>query len=186
MACDDETLSKFRIERSLKVFCKVILELQLPKHLWWILDDNVKSRQRQGDVLTLFEQIGIESKKFVEVYGARWKSKAGVLPCPLAVTTYDNCNFVTVCLNKSEVGSTCYVEESGIVKKNDDKMQYVKDVISERVQLEVDAYLRKMTDESNTADDMDTTDVGEADTSFDTTTSGDTDASMEEVDGSHV
>ena len=40
-------------------------------------------------------------------------------------------------------------------------MQYVKDVISERVQLEVDAYLRKMTDESNTANDMDTTEFME-------------------------
>ena len=66
-------------------------------------------------------------------------------------------------------------------------MQYVKDVISERVQLEVDAYLRKMTDESSTSttDDMDiSVGDGDADTSFDTTSSGDTDTSMEEVDGS--
>ena len=123
----------------------------------------------------------------------------GVLPFPLAITKFNDCNFVTVCLNESDRVSTPSVAESCIVKKDNEKMQYVKDVISERVQLQVDAYLRAMTDESSTADDMDisvgdgdadtsfdTTTSGDADTSFDTTTSGDTDTdtSMEEVDGS--
>ena len=132
--------------------------------------------------MTWFDQIGIESTTFADLYGARWKSKAGVLPFPLAITKFNDCNFVTVCLNESDRVSTPSVAESCIVKKDNEKMQYVKDVISERVQLKVDAYLRAMTDESSTADDMDTTDDGEADTSFDTTSSGDTDTSMEEVD----
>ena len=109
----------------------------------------------------------------------------GVLPFPLAITKFNDCNFVTVCLNESDRVSTPSVAESCIVKKDNEKMQYVKDVISERVQLEVDAYLRKMTDESSTSttDDMDiSVGDGDADTSFDTTSSGDTDTSMEEVD----
>ena len=191
MACDDVSLSTFQIKCSLKVFCSIILQCQSSEHQWWLLDETKVSRGKYGNALTLFDQIGVASSTFASVYGSRWRNKSRtVLPFPLAMTKFNDCNFVTVCRDESGRVSTPSVAESCIVKMDNDKMQYVKDLISERVQLKVDAYLRAMTDESSTADanDMDTsfdtTTSGDADTSFDTTTSGDTDTSMEEVDGS--
>ena len=86
--------------------------------------------------MTLFEQIGIESKTFVKVHGTRWKSKA-VLPLSLATTKFNDCTFVTVCLDKSDSVSPPSVTESCIIEKNDEKLQCVKGLVIERVQLRV-------------------------------------------------